>query len=174
MRRRHRAEVGRHVDRVGDEQQKHQRPDDRRRKVPADIACDAVARHSANARGDFLNRRYQRISDKHCPADAEAELRPYLAVPIPEGSSSEAPVIRPGPSRPRRPLSSSGIFFFFFTADLSQIRHTNGRKGSPVPRLTFCKRALCAAHARGGLPRRTRRSLQERGSPRQCDLRETR
>ena len=97
----------------------------------------------------------------------------WLYVPIPEGSSSEAPVIRPGPSRPRKPLSSSGVFFFFVTAGLSQIRHTNGRKGNLVPRLTFRKRALCAAHARAGLPLTNQAIVARAREPGQCHLRET-
>ena len=76
----------------------------------------------------------------------------WLYVPIPEGSSSEAPVIRPGPSRLRKPLSASVVFFFFVTADLSQIRHTNGRKGNPVPRLTFSNTPHAPEHDRHSEP----------------------
>jgi hypothetical protein len=55
--------------------------------------------------------------EKHRPADAETELRPCLTyLPIPEGSSSEAPVIRAGSSRLRKPLSTSVVLFFFVTA----------------------------------------------------------
>jgi hypothetical protein len=39
----------------------------------------------------------------------------WLYVPIPDGSSSEAPVIRPGPRRLRKPFSLSPLLFFFLT-----------------------------------------------------------
>ena len=56
-------------------------------------------RGAAEAGADFLDRDHQRICQQHRPADAE--LRAGLAVGADAGrSSSDAPVINPGPRTP--------------------------------------------------------------------------
>ena len=77
---RHGAEVGADIDRVGDEQQRHDDLQQPVRIVPAEIAGDAMPRGAAEAGADLLDRHHQRIGQQHGPADAEAELRTGLAV----------------------------------------------------------------------------------------------
>ena len=77
---RHGAEVGADIDRVGDEQQRHDDLQQPVRIVPAEIAGDAMPRGAAEAGADFLDRHHQRIGQQHRPADAETELRTGLAV----------------------------------------------------------------------------------------------
>ena len=77
---RHRAEIGGDVDGVGDEQQRDDDIQQRRRIMPADIAGDAAPGDAADARGNFLDRRHQRKRQQHGPADAVTELRAGLAV----------------------------------------------------------------------------------------------
>ena len=69
---RHCAEVGADIDRVGDEQQRHDDLQQPVRIVPAEIAGDAMPRGAAEAGADLLDRHHQRIGQQHGPADAEA------------------------------------------------------------------------------------------------------
>jgi hypothetical protein len=64
-----------------------------------------------------------------CPADAEAELRPGLAVRAnPRGIVVRGSCDQAGSKE--KAFVLFGVFFFFVTTGLSQIRHTNGRKGT--------------------------------------------
>jgi len=90
-------------DGIGKEQQTDDAVDEPRRIVSAQVPCDAMTRRSTDARTDFLDRGHERVREQHRPADSEAELGAGLAVgSMPEGSSSEAPAMSPGPSSLRR------------------------------------------------------------------------
>ena len=80
QRRRHRAEVGADVDRVGDDQQTDQRIEQRRRIVAAHVAGEPAAGHAADLRADLLDRAHQRIGEQQRPAEAVAELRAGLGI----------------------------------------------------------------------------------------------
>ena len=108
---RHRGEIGSDVYRIRDEQQRHDHPQQPTGIVPAQISSDAVTRGAADARADLLDRCHQRVGQQHGPADVETELRPGLAVGADSGRmSSEAPVIRPGPSTPRKRRNAPCFF----------------------------------------------------------------
>ncbi len=77
---RHRAEIRRDIDGVGDEQQRDHHVQQQRRIMPANVAGDAVPGDAADPRRNFLDRRHQRKRQQHGPADAIAELRAGLAV----------------------------------------------------------------------------------------------
>jgi hypothetical protein len=77
---RHCAEIGPDIDRVGDEQQRHDQSQKPARIVPAQVSSDAVSGRAADARADVLDRDHQRIGEQHGPADAEAELCACLAI----------------------------------------------------------------------------------------------
>src|SRR4029079_19000580 len=59
----------------------------------------------------------------------------WLYVPMPEGSSSEAPVISPGLSLARKPLSpfSAAFSAFFFATALPLVRSVNEKSGLEFP-----------------------------------------
>src|SRR5436853_1925093 len=59
----------------------------------------------------------------------------WLYVPMPEGSSSEAPVMSPGPSLARKPLSpfSAAFSALFFATALPLVRSVNEKSGLEFP-----------------------------------------
>jgi len=61
---------------------------------------------ATDATGDRLDRDHQWVRYEDGPADAESKLGAWLYVPMPDGSSSEAPVTNPGPSLCKKPSSS--------------------------------------------------------------------
>jgi len=77
---RHRAGVGTDIDRVGEEQKRHDDLQEPIRVVPAQIAGDPMTRRASEPSADFLYRHHQRIGQQHRPADAKAQLCPCLAV----------------------------------------------------------------------------------------------
>ena len=115
---RHRAEVGADIDRVGDEQQRHD--DAAARSGSAGRDCRRCrAGGAADAGADLLDRDHQGIGEQHCPADAEAELRAGLAVSADAGGIVvEAPVMSPGPRTPMKrrmgPVSTGLSVFFLY------------------------------------------------------------
>jgi hypothetical protein len=67
--------------------------------VAPEVLGDAATGDQANSRADHLSNRHQGIAEQHHPGQRVAELRTHL---IPLGSSSAAPVTRPGPSTFRK------------------------------------------------------------------------
>ena len=63
----HRADVGSNVDRVGDHQHAHEKIEDPAWISALQIGREPVAGHSADASGDFLDRRHQRVGQRHRP-----------------------------------------------------------------------------------------------------------
>jgi hypothetical protein len=79
-RRRHRAEIGANVDRVGDQQQSDQRIEQRRRIVLAHVTGESAPRHAPDLGADHLDRAHQRIGQQQRPTEAVAELRARLRI----------------------------------------------------------------------------------------------
>ena len=91
----------------------------------ANIARNTAAGDPPNPAADLLDHGHERIAEKHGPGlTAKPSCAPaceYVAIPL--GSSSDVPVISPGPSRPSsrgllgptaglRGLSSVGLWIF--------------------------------------------------------------
>ena len=76
----HRADVGPDVDGVGDHQQAHEKEEDPARISALQVCREPVAGHPADARGDFLDRRHQRVGQRHRPQQPDAELRSCLRI----------------------------------------------------------------------------------------------
>ena len=76
----HGGDVGGDVEGVGDEQQQHHALQNDRRERRLDVGGEAFAGHPADARANRLNRRHQRIGQRHGPQHVEAELRARLRI----------------------------------------------------------------------------------------------
>jgi hypothetical protein len=104
------------------------------REIQSDTDRDRDYNYGIKRNGPLrLARKTDRLffwpSPMDCPADAEAELRPRLAVRAnPRGIVVGGSCDQAGSKE--KAFVLFGVFFFFVTTGLSQIRHTNGRKGT--------------------------------------------
>ena len=76
----HRGDVGGDVERIGDQQQQHDALQHDRRERRLDVGGQPLAGDAADARADRLDRRHQRIGQRHRPQHVEAELRAGLGI----------------------------------------------------------------------------------------------
>ena len=76
----HRGEIGRDIDRVGNDEKPDQHEQHRRGQFVRDVAREPLPRLPADPCADDLDRRHERQRQEHGPGQREAELRAGLAV----------------------------------------------------------------------------------------------
>jgi hypothetical protein len=104
---------------VGEQESQDHGNNELPRIMGAEYACDAPADHQADFGTDELDGGHEWKGDERRPeSGAYPNCAPVMAsVPIPNGSSSEAPVIKPGPSILKKRLTEA------FVAELVQIEY---------------------------------------------------
>ena len=139
QRRAHGAEVGAEIDHIGDEQQEHDRAQEPRRVVTAEVVGDAVAGHAADPRADRLDHGHQRKAEQHGPGEAVAELGADLAV---GGDAARIVVRRAGHQTRAQLLQKSDRLERHFLRGLRSGRFCLGRRAHRVRNCRFSRRFI--------------------------------
>jgi hypothetical protein len=99
------ADIRTGIDGIGDKKAEHSGIEDLSRIMMKENSGQAPAGNQSNFCTNKLHDSHQRESNDCRPKRRESEAPAVEYVPIPEGSSSEAPVMRPGPSNLKNRLT---------------------------------------------------------------------